>query len=329
MKPSVASFFAAMTAVITLGAAELMLPSSALAAETLIVSSEKDNRLYVLDPDGNPLAQIPVCKRPRDLKQRGKLVLVSCGESDAIGVVDLTQKRLLRSIAVSKSPEMFDLSSDGTLIFLSSEDDNELAAYELESGKKRFAVKTGNEPEGILLSPDGKMVFVTSEEKNVVHVISLEKRRIEHNLAVGKRPRRLLLVQDGRELWVSNELEASVSIVDLTQGKTVHTLRFDIAGVERENITPVGMIASADGKTVWVALGRANRVAEVDVPGRSVRRYVLAGQRAWGLGLSADGSRLYVTNGLSDDLTIIDANAGKALRSVPVGRVPHSVLVVP
>lgn len=81
-------------------------------------------------------------------------------------------------------------------------------------------------------------------------------------------------------------------------------------------------------KTAWVGLGKANHVAEVDVATRKVRRTVLAGKRAWGLALSADASRLYVANGLSDDMTTIDTTSGKALKTVPAGRVPHSVLVL-
>jgi YVTN family beta-propeller protein len=54
---------------------------------------------------------------------------------------------------------------------------------------------------------------------------------------------------------------------------------------------------------------------------------VLVGKRAWGLGLSRDGTRLYVANGLSDDLTVVDVAAAKALKTIPLGRVPHTVVV--
>ena len=46
------------------------------------------------------------------------------------------------------------------------------------------------------------------------------------------------------------------------------------------------------------------------------------------MALNKDESQLYVANGLSDDMTIIDAASGKALKTVPVGRVPYAVLVV-
>ena len=47
-------------------------------------------------------------------------------------------------------------------------------------------------------------------------------------------------------------------------------------------------------------------MAEVDVATRQVKQMVLAGQRAWGLDLSPDGKTLYVANGLSDDMTLVE-----------------------
>ena len=39
-------------------------------------------------------------------------------------------------------------------------------------------------------------------------------------------------------------------------------------------------------------------------------------------------ARLYVVNGLSDDMTVIDVAAAKALKTIPVGRVPYQAVVV-
>jgi len=89
----------------------------------------------------------------------------------------------------------------------------------------------------------------------------------------------------------------------------------------------VGMSLSPDGKTALVGLGKANHVAVVDVASRQVRGYVLVGRRAWGLAVSRDGQRLYVTNGLSDDLSIVDTSSLKAVKTLKVGRVPHTVVV--
>jgi YVTN family beta-propeller protein len=142
----------------------------------------------------------------------------------------------------------------------------------------------------------------------------------------GMRPRRFAITPDASELWVTNELGSSVSIIDTARMQVKQTLAFKVTGMRGSDITPVGMLMSADGKTAWVALGRANHVAEVDVATRTVRGLALVGKRAWGLALNTDGSRLYVANGLSDDMTIIDTSNRRALKTVPVGREPHSIL---
>jgi YVTN family beta-propeller protein len=55
---------------------------------------------------------------------------------------------------------------------------------------------------------------------------------------------------------------------------------------------------------------------------------VLAGKRAWNMSLNKDETKLFVVNGLSDDMTIIDVATAKAIKTVPVGRVPYAVVVV-
>jgi YVTN family beta-propeller protein len=82
-----------------------------------------------------------------------------------------------------------------------------------------------------------------------------------------------------------------------------------------------------DGKTAYVTLGRANHFAVVDVASRTVKDYVLVGQRAWGATLNRDESLLFVVNGLSDDVSIVDTRTNKVIKSVPVGRVPHTAVI--
>ena len=78
-----------------------------------------------------------------------------------------------------------------------------------------------------------------------------------------------------------------------------------------------------------MALGPANRIAVVDTGTYEVRKYLLVGQRVWNLAFSLDAKRLYATNGVSNDLSVIDVDALRVTKSVPVGRLPWGVVVVP
>jgi YVTN family beta-propeller protein len=107
----------------------------------------------------------------------------------------------------------------------------------------------------------------------------------------------------------------------------VDDIQFLPTGFRREQVTPVDLLITRDGMRAYVALGRANHVAVVDVPKREVLAYILVGSRPWGLALTHDERKLYVANGLSDDLSIIDTESLEVIKSLPVGQVPYGILI--
>jgi YVTN family beta-propeller protein len=66
----------------------------------------------------------------------------------------------------------------------------------------------------------------------------------------------------------------------------------------------------------------------IDPKTYEVEQHILVGQRPWHLELSSDQSKLYVANGLTNDMTVIDVASLKAEKSVSVGRLPWGVAVV-
>ena len=60
---------------------------------------------------------------------------------------------------------------------------------------------------------------------------------------------------------------------------------------------------------------------------REVLDYILVGSRAWEVALTKNEEKLYVANGLSDDVTIINLKNNTVIKSIPVGRVPHTVVI--
>ena len=63
------------------------------------------------------------------------------------------------------------------------------------------------------------------------------------------------------------------------------------------------------------------------MPSREIEEYILAGDRVWGAALTADEKFLVVTNGASDDISIIDTGRNVAVQAVSVGRTPHTVRI--
>ena len=306
------------------------LAAAAHAQGTAYVSSEKDNALTLIDTRTLAVkGTLPTCKRARHLQllPDGKL-MVACADSNAADVIDPATGKSLRLIPLGDQPEAFDISPDGKTIYVSNEDEAEASFVDAASGKVLQSIKVGQEPEGVKVSADGKTLYVTSEVASMVHVIDVASAKVVKNVKVGKRPRRMAITPDGKELWVTNELDASVSIVSTADHSVTGTVKFAVKGARAEDISPVGITMTKDGKRAFVSLGKANHVAFIDVPGRKVTDLVLVGKRAWNVTLDKAEARLCVVNGLSDDVTVVDVAGAKAIKSIPVGRVPYGVVIV-
>jgi PQQ-dependent catabolism-associated beta-propeller protein len=309
----------------------LVLAAGAAAAQgTAYVSSEKDDALTLIDTQTLAVkGTIATCKRGRHIQRLpdGKL-MVACTDSNAADVIDPATGKPVRRVPLGAEPEAFDISPDGKTIYVSNEDEGAASFVDAASGKVLQSVKVGKEPEGVKVSADGKTLYITSEVASLVHVIDVATAKVVKNVKVGKRPRRMALTPDGKELWVTNELDASVSIVSTADHSVSGTIKFTVKGARAEDISPVGITMTKDGKRAFVSLGKANHVAFIDVAGRKVTDLVLVGKRAWNVTLDKAEARLWVVNGMSDDVTVVDVAGARAVKSIPVGRVPYGLVIV-
>jgi YVTN family beta-propeller protein len=54
---------------------------------------------------------------------------------------------------------------------------------------------------------------------------------------------------------------------------------------------------------------------------------VAVGQRPWNMAITPDGSKLYVANGRSGTVSVIDAVGNRKLRDIAVGELPWGVVI--
>lgn len=297
----------------------------------IFVSNENSDTVTVLNLKTKEIIKnIDTGGRPRDLKfsSNGKLLYIVESEENQISILDISTLKIVDFIKTGDDPEIFDIHPKENLLAVSNEDDNQLTLINLED---KTIIKTidnvGVEPEGVNFSPDGKLIYVTSEGTNSIIIIDIKKREIVNEILVGNRPRRGLFVNDGQEYWVSNELSSSVSIINTAKQKIIKEIQFKIKGIKNQNITPVDFAYSVKHNSVFVTLGNANHVAVVDATIHTVKKYVLVGSRVWGAALTSDNKELIVTNGNSDDISIIDLKRMLTILSIPVGKTPHTVKI--
>src|SRR6266540_2503320 len=300
-------------------------PAAPAAAEgsagQLFVTNERSGDLSVIDlATERVVATVPLGKRPRGIRvspDRTRLYVALSGspiagpgvdektlpppdkQADGIGIVDVKTRKLLKILPGGSDPEQLAVSADGKWLFVANEDVAQASVIDAGSGKTLFMVKVGEEPEGVNLRPDGKVVYVTSEGDGEVFAIDAVSPRLITKFAVGPRPRSTAFLPDSSRAYVTSENGGSIAVVDAMKHRVLSTIQ-----LTGELIRPMGAVASADGKFLFVSTGRGKRLVVIDTATNQPTASIEVGDRPWGLAVSLDGARAYTANGPSNDVSI-------------------------
>jgi PQQ-dependent catabolism-associated beta-propeller protein len=243
--------------------------------------------------------------------------------------MDVATNRIIHNLPSGEDPEQFALHKNDRHLYIANEDDAVVTVVDTQTRTVLAQIDVGVEPEGMAISPDGKWAINTTETTNMLHWIDTSNFQLVDNTLVDQRPRHVEFSLDGKQLWSSSEIGGTVTIVDVDTRKILHTIRFNVKGVHKDRVQPVGIKLTDDGKYAFVALGPSNHVAVVDAKTFEVLDYLLVGRRVWQLAFAKDQSLLLTTNGVSGDVSIIDVEDLEVIKTIRVGRYPWGIAVKP
>jgi len=312
----------------------------------LFVTDEVGGVLTVIDVNSaRSIATIPVGKRPRGLvlsPDKTTLYVTLSGtaiggpgvdedkippadkKADGIGVVSVSNLRLLRVIHGGSDPENVAVSRDGTRIFATNEDTGQASALDPADGRVLGTVKVGGEPEGVNLRPDGGVVYVTSEEDNKVSVIDAKTLKLVATIDVGPRPRSTAFLPNSSRAYVPAENGSSISVIDAKKHRLLQTIK-----LPGEMVKPMGTVVSPDGTRLFVTTGRGKHLVIIDTKTNQQIAEVEVGQRPWGIAVAPDGQTVFTANGPSHDVSFVDVASRSVKARVKAGERPWGIVYVP
>ena len=288
-------------------AAEPVRSASAPSYRVYVTNEGSGNLTVIAGGTHEVLARIPLGKRPRGIKvgpRGGTRLFVALSGSppappgvdedslpppdrsaDGIGIVDLTEERVVRVLAAGTDPEQIALNPDGTRVFVANEDAALVSIADIASGEIVAQLEVGGEPEGVSIRPDGRFVYVTSESNNQVSVIDTAALEVIAVFEVGARPRSSAFSPDSTRAYVTAENGGTVSVVDTSTHTVIDTI--ELSG---ENVRPMGVVVSPDGARVYVTTGRGTTVVAIDSATGEQVGSVEVGAHPWGLALTPTGA---------------------------------------
>jgi YVTN family beta-propeller protein len=347
--------------VLVLGTALIALsPIAAIAAQNyqIFVSNEKSGDVTVINgSDNKVLGTIAVGKRPRGIHASpdGKTVYVALSgtplaappkldakgnpifergkddddddsvksdkSADAIGVVDVAQRKLTGKIAGGSDPEEFSLSKDGTRLYVSNEDVKAASVINIASSKVEHIIAVGQEPEGVATSPDGARFYVTCEAGGDVYAIETTGFSSVGHFKVNVRPRSMDFLPGGAIGFIPSESTGELNVIDTVNFKVQKVITLPPGS------RPMSVKVSSDGQKVYVSTGRGGTVAVLNSHTYELLTTIQVGTRPWGIAFSPDGKFLYTANGPSNDVSVVDVAANKEIARVKAGASPWGVAI--
>ena len=323
------------------------------AVELIAISNERSGTVSLVHSDDHSvISTIPVGKRPRGIHASpdGKFVYVALSgtpisgpprldadgnpifnredpansdhSADAIGIIDVQKRELVRRIPSGSDPEQFAISKDGKRLFISNEDIGMVSIVNVAEGRVESTIEVREEPEGVALTPDGARVYVTCETRGEVCVIDSRTTQKIGEFLVPGRPRTVAFLPNGSRGYVPSESKGTVHVIDTAGLKTIKAIKLPPGS------RPMGTAMTRDGR-LFISNGRAGTVSVIDTKKDEVTATIKVGKRPWGVVLSSDNQRLYVANGPSNDISVVDVKTLKEVARIPSGESPWGVAIIP
>jgi YVTN family beta-propeller protein len=272
------------------------------------------------------------------LSSDGARLYVLCQQSEEVRVLDATSYAVIKNIAVGRVPRGISLSPDGARLFVTNSWDDTLSVIDTKTLAVVATWPVGAEPSSVVEDRQGKRLFVANRISNDVAVLDAQTGEEEKRLLAGRGSSYLALSPDGTRLYAThvypNTLprktgledrippESEITVIDVARAVVVDRIPLhEIAGVfhvafsadgrlgvaaeyHPKNLIPLAHIEHGGAFTYSLELFGADvGKAPVEVPLDELERYA---SQPFGVAIAPDKSRIYVTIGGSEIVTVVD-----------------------
>lgn len=250
------------------------------------------------------------------------------GAAKGIGIIDISQQKVIGHIPVSGDPHMTLLSLDGNYLYVTEPQLQRVAVVVAGTGATFCTTSLPGHPTLLAMDPSANILFAASNDASTVTSIDPVSCHIKHVFQLNKPIYGLgvaavgtsLSPNSGNQLWVSDATD--LTVFD------------DIKGTQIKQIpVPEGprYISIPPGSTVYVTTQQGSVVA-VDLNSYKVQTLISGGSYS-AMDFDENTGEIYVPDQKNHQLVVLEPiNAGFSLptepgRIIPLPAIPTSVAV--
>ncbi|MGO9542011.1 MAG: beta-propeller fold lactonase family protein [Terriglobales bacterium] len=267
------------------------------------------------------------------LSPDGHTLYVVCEASDELRAVDLRSGRVMNVVSLGRMPRGIVLSRDGRQIFVTDAWSDTVSVIDGTTLKVASTLPTGFEPTGIVLDRTGETLYVANRLSSDISVIDVNTGHELKRLLAGRGSSYLALSTDGKFVYGTHIYSnagafrtppsSEITVIDTARQTVVERKQLhNVAGVFHLAISadgrlgvatvlrPKNLVPLAHVEHGWVfgdslTLFGADVGATVQVPIDELDRYYAL---PWGVAITPDKSKIFVTTAGSENVTVIDVS---------------------
>ncbi len=250
-------------------------------------------------------------------------------EPDEVIIINPKNDRVIKRIPIAKGAHLAHvvLSPDNAFAYVTGQTSG--AIYKINTStftlESTIAATEASEPHGMRVSPDGKKLFIALLKGKALGVLDTESNSLS------------LMPVDGEAVQAGVTLDGNITMASLYDTKKLAVMRegsdeIEYIALPEEARGPVQMYPTPDSRFVYVAdqgyyfeQPSNDIVYKIDLVEKRVVKSIKTGRGPHGVVISQDGKFVYVTNLLSNDVSIIDTATDEQVALVLAGREPNGI----
>ncbi|GCE25706.1 hypothetical protein KDA_11900 [Dictyobacter alpinus] len=235
------------------------------------------------------------------------------GANGGVGVIDVQQQKVTKTIKAAGDPHMVALSQDGRFLYVTQPQLKRLAIITARTGEQFCSANIPGEPTLLVFDPNVKSLYVGGPQSSTVTVVDSDNCKIKKSIQTAGPVYGLVYAavgsavsgKNGNQLWVSNE--KAISIYDDVSGQSLGTVAVP-QGPRYLSIPP--------GATVYATTNEGSILA-IDMGSHQVSKLISGG--SYGpMDFNETNGEIYVPDSANKQLVVLNpVNAGFVLPKEP------------
>jgi YVTN family beta-propeller protein len=263
----------------------------------------------------------------------GSRVYVSNEALSTLDVADAKTLKVIKRVPLSGHPNNISISRDGRRVYVGIiQPPGGVDVVDTGSLQMVKTIPTKGSIHNTYVTPDGKFVVAGSIQGKTINVIdaATEAPAWTLEMDLGIRPMAFSKNPDGSTKWIFAQLSAfnGFAVVDFATHKEIKRIKNpDLPAGKKEipeGADPShGMAVTPDQKTLVVCSRLNNALYSYSLPDlQPIGTAWLGGMGAAWVTLTPDGSRAYVSNAVTNNVSVVDVKTMKEVALISVGYVP-------